>query len=472
MSFARWTTMTRLRRIELFALIAAALCGPRSLQAASPGVPALPTATADYVKYAITDLPTHFASGAVASLKNTPPTNPITNAGATLGRVLFYDERLSHSDGLSCSSCHKQENDFSDPATKSVGFEGGLTGRHSMGLSNGAYYANGKFFWNQRANTLEDQVLMPIQDPVEMGTNLTQLTAELSATTFYPTLFQNAFGTPEVTSDRISKSLAQFVRSMVTYQSKFDAAVAAGSPTTPNYAAAGYTQQEIDGAGLFHGAGRCNQCHVTAAQIGDAPRNIGLDADNSADIGVNPPGVGQFKTPSLRNAEVRDGYMHDGRFTSLEQVVEFYSTGIQNNPNLDARLKVGGQPLHLNLTATQKAALVAFLKTLTDQSFLSNELFSDPFVQLAGDFDNNGAVDGNDLAVWKTAFGSTNGADADGDGDSDGQDYLAWQRNFGLTWEDMATSVAAAAAVPEPSAAAILSMAGVALATFHRRRRA
>jgi len=464
--------MTRLRRIALLSLLAVSLGEARLLQAASPGVPALPTTTADYVKYAIEDLPTHFSSGAVATLNNTPVDNQITNAGATLGRALFYDDRLSHNDGLSCSSCHKQENDFSDPATKSLGFEGGETGRHSMGLSNGAYYNRGTFFWDERAATLEDQVLMPIQDPVEMGTNLQQLTAELAATTFYPTLFQNAFGTPEVTSDRISKSLAQFVRSMVTYQSKFDTAVAAGAPGTPNYAAAGYTPQEIDGAGLFHGEGRCSQCHVTAAQVGDAPRNIGLDADNSADDGVNPPGVGQFKTPSLRNAEVRDGYMHDGRFTSLEQVVDFYSTGIQNNPNLDARLKLGGQPFNPAFTAEKKAALVAFLKTLTDQSFLSNELFSDPFVQLAGDFDNNGAADGKDLAVWKTAFGSTSAADADGDGDSDGQDYLAWQRNFGLTWEDMATSVAAAAAVPEPSAAAILSIAGVALATFHRRRRA
>jgi cytochrome c peroxidase len=464
--------MTRLRRIGLFALIAAVLCASRALQAASPGVPALPTTTDDYVKYAVTDLPNHFKNQPLAGRNNTPVDNPITNAGATLGRVLFYDDRLSHNDGLSCSSCHKQENDFSDPATKSLGFEGGLTGRHSMGLSNGAYYDRGTFFWNERASSLENQVLMPIQDPVEMGTNLTQLTAELAATTFYPTLFQNAFGTPEVTSDRISKSLAQFVRSMVTYQSKFDAAVAAGPPGAPNYTAAGYTPQEIDGAGLFHGVGRCNLCHTTAAQVGDLPHNIGLDADNSADVGVSPPGAGQFKTPSLRNSEVRDGYMHDGRFTSLEQVVEFYSTGIQNNPTLDPILKPGGQPLHLNFTTAQKAALVAFLKTLTDQSFLTNEIFSDPFVQLAGDFDDNGAVDGNDLVVWKEAFGSTNAADADGDGDSDGQDYLAWQRNFGLTWEDMATSVAATAAVPEPSAAAILSIAGVALATFHRRRRA
>lgn len=456
--------MTRFRRIRLLSLFAAVACGAGSLHAASPGVPALPSATGDYVKYAITDLPAHFKSMPLSGMKNTPLDNPITNAGATLGRVLFYDDRLSHNDGLSCASCHKQENDFSDPATKSVGFEGGLTGRHSMGLSNAAYYSNKKFFWNERAASLEDQVLMPIQDPVEMGTNLNQLTGELAATTFYPTLFQNAFGTPEVTPQRISKALAQFVRSIVSYQSKFDVAVAAGTPGAPNYAAAGYTAQEIAGATIFHGGGKCSQCHTTVAQVGTAAKNIGLDADNSADAGVSPPGIGQFKTPSLRNAELRNGFMHDGRFTTLEEVVEFYSTGVQNNPNLDAILKVGGQPFRPNFTADDKAALVAFLKTLTDPTMAVNALFSNPFVQLPGDFDNNGAVDGDDLVVWKASFGST------GEGALDGGDFLDWQRNLGKTWQDFALASPAAANVPEPSTAAILILSATALLSFHRRR--
>lgn len=471
--------MSRRRVPLLLALLALTiLCGVAApLSAASPGVPALPATTADYRKYAINDLPQHFKAGGVALANNTPKDqngvllNDISNAGATLGRVLFYDERLSHNDGLSCSSCHRQENDFSDPNPKSIGFEGGETGRHSMGLSNAAYYTPKSFFWDQRAANLETQVLMPIQDAVEMGTNLTQLEGELAATKFYPTLFQNAFGSPEVTGDKISKALSQFVRSMVSYQSKFDQAVKLGVPGVPNYVAAGYTEQEQLGAQLFHGEGRCSTCHVTAAQIGDQARNIGLDADNSADLGA---GDGKFKTPSLRNSEVRAGYTHDGRFTTLEQVVQFYSEGVQSNPNLDIRLRdnflATGEPFRPMWDATEQAALVAFLKTLTDQSFLNNELFSNPFEDLPGDFNNDGAVDSDDLAVWKTAFGATAGADADGDLDSDGQDFLAWQRNFGRSWEDfVAPNIPTAAAVPEPSAAAILTIAAFALAPLHRR---
>ena len=468
--------MTRLCRIACLALVAV-VHGAPSLRAASPGVPALPSTPADYFKYAVTDLPRHFKEGQIPTLNNTPADNPITNAGATLGRVLFYDERVSHNDSTSCASCHKQENDFSDPNQFSEGFEGGLTGRHSMGLANGAYYDNGKFFWDERAATLEDQVLMPIQDPVEMGMSLTNLTAKLSATTFYPQLFENAFGTPEVTPERISKSLAQFVRSMVSYNSKFDDAVNLGDTINqPNFAAV-FTAQEIEGRNIFHGIGGCNQCHQSHAQVGTFPANIGLDIDNLADDGVveaGGVGFGKFKTPSLRNVEAREGYMHDGRFTTLEEVVEFYNSGVQNNPNLDVRMKQGGLPRQLNLTQDQKDALVAFLKTLTDEEFLTNELFSNPFVDLPGDFDGNGAVDGLDLALWRTNVGSADPrADANADGQVDGNDFLVWQRNFGRTWEDLAiaASVATSAVVPEPSAAIVLATAALGLGGFHRRQR-
>src|SRR6185295_14903648 len=159
---------------------------------------------------------------------NTPQNNPVTDAGATLGRVLFYDKRLSTNGTVSCSSCHQPQHGFSDPRKFSVGFNGGLTGRNSMGLNNARYYARGHFFWDERAATLEDQVLQPIQNSVEMGMTLPALVTRLSAEPFYTNLFANAFGTPVVDTNRISRALAQFVRSMVSTRSKYDAGVPVG----------------------------------------------------------------------------------------------------------------------------------------------------------------------------------------------------------------------------------------------------
>jgi cytochrome c peroxidase len=419
----------------------------------APGVPVLPNTPADYVAYAVTNIPAYWKTPntPIDNADNTPANNPITNAGATLGRVLFYDQRLSHDNGTSCASCHRQENDFSDPNQFSEGFDGELTGRHSMGLSNNRYYRRGKYFWDERADTLEDQVLAPIENSVEMGSTLSQVRSELAATSFYPQLFQQAFGSTEITDEKISKALSQFVRSMVSYNSKFDQAVAAGTPQAPNYAAV-FTEQEELGATIFHLAGQCSGCHTTNTQVAANTHNIGLDPNNAPTDGA---GNGRFKVPSLRNVEVRDGYMHDGRFDTLAEVVQFYSSGIQNNPFLDPAL----DPSSGNLfNSTERAALVAFLRTLTDNSFLTSSLFSNPFVSLPGDFDGDGEVDGADLVVWQGAFGQTGLADADDDGDSDGRDYLLWQRNFGKTWDDLLT-LSAITAVPEPNSALLCAMA-------------
>ena len=161
----------------------------------------------EFYNYANPDLPNHFTTGQVAQIDNTPGNNPVTNAGATLGRVLFYDVSLSANDTKSCASCHIQANGFSDPERLSEGFEGGETGRNSMGLANARYYDNGRFFWDERANSLEDQVLMPIQDEVEMGLTLNELVSKIQSLDYYQPLFSDAFGDTNVTTERISRSL-------------------------------------------------------------------------------------------------------------------------------------------------------------------------------------------------------------------------------------------------------------------------
>ena len=206
-----------------------------------------------------------------------------------------------------------------------------------------------------------------------MGMSLHELVAKLEGTRFYPPLFQAAFGTPEVTSDRIARALAQFIRSMVSYQSKFDQAF--GADGQPNFAAK-LTAEEVRGAEVF-ALVRCTGCHASNAQFmnGTAVNN-GLDVVAS-DTGR---GGGQFKPSSLRNIAVRAPYMHDGRFTTLAQVVEHYNSGVQNTRFLDRRLMpTNVTPQRLNLAESDKAALVAFLKTLTDSTLLTAARFSNPF---------------------------------------------------------------------------------------------
>ena len=171
--------------------------------------------------YATTDLPIHVRQVA-KFYDNTPASNQITDAGATLGRVLFYDRSLSANGSVSCSSCHSQSTGFSDERRFSTGFEGKEVKRNSMSLVNLRFYKSGKFFWDERANSLEDQVLMPIEDPVEMGHSLAMLVKQLQKDAIYPPLFREAFGTPEVTEQRLARALAQFIRSMVSVRSRYD----------------------------------------------------------------------------------------------------------------------------------------------------------------------------------------------------------------------------------------------------------
>tara|TARA_R110002096_G_scaffold295620_1_gene489990 strand:- start:311 stop:1840 length:1530 start_codon:yes stop_codon:yes gene_type:complete len=344
-----------------------------------------PTLPASHFSYADNQvgLPAYYRNGPIAATDNTPMNNPITNAGATLGRVLFYDVKLSANDTTSCASCHQQENGFSDPNKLSVGFDGGLTGRHSMSLANARFYQRGRFFWDERAATLEEQVLMPIQDGVEMGMTLTELESKLADVPYYPPLFEDAFGDGTITSNRISKALAQFVRSIVSFNTKYDAAFTSGG--NGNFEAV-YTEQELQGLVLFgqgdNRAGRtlgCTRCHGTRAHISDNIHNNGLDITVTGDDGA---GNKRFKAPSLRNIALTAPYMHKGRFETLEEVTNFYDSGVQAHPNLDSRLTgPGGRPRRLNMTNEEKAALISFLHTLTDENLQTDVKFSDPFNQ-------------------------------------------------------------------------------------------
>jgi cytochrome c peroxidase len=442
-------------------LVTGAVGAPGLLRAAQPQVPSLPTQTAGYVQYAITNLPNYYTIPAIATTNNTPLTNPLTDSGATLGRVLFYDKRLSHSNGVACASCHRQQNGFSDPNQFSEGVAG-LTGRHSMGLTNATYYTGGKAFWDERAASLEDQALQPIQNAVEMGSTLTEVIGKLNQTSFYPTLFQAAFGTTEISADRIGKAIAQFERAMVSYNSKFDGV----KKQTQQY-----TPQEVQGQLLFTGAARCNQCHTTDAHVSNGVHNIGLDATNT-DVGA---GNGTFKSPSLRNVAVRGKFMHDGRFSTLQEVIQFYSTGVQDNPDLDPVLRNPlGQVIRLNLNQTQIDQLVAYLNAFTDNTFLTSPLFSDPFVTLPGDYTGDGVVDQLDYDVWKSSFGDTSSLLADGNANGviDSGDYVVWRNNVGRTWLDLATGSGTnlASAVPEPGAVVLLIFS-VLFAMVGRRRR-
>jgi cytochrome c peroxidase len=329
--------------------------------------------------YADLELPAHFKRDVAQRFDNTPRDNPVSDQGATLGRVLFYDTRLSANNTIACGSCHVQTHAFADPNRFSSGFKGGHTDRHAMNLVNVRYHPRARFFWDERGGNLEQMVLLPVENHLEMGTDLARLPASLAREPRYGALFQRAFGDPEITSDRIARALAQFLRSMVSYRSKFDEGLAKAHAASDEFS--NFTSQENRGKALF--LRNCSLCHLPEQQeahfIMIEPVNTGLDDDTEhtdggvGDITLAPRDMGHFKSPSLRNVEVTSPYMHDGRFATLEAVIDHYSSGGKNHPNKDVRI----QPLHF--TASEKAALIAFLKTLTDPTFLADPKFSDPF---------------------------------------------------------------------------------------------
>ena len=341
--------------------------------------------------------------------------NSISNEGATLGRVLFYDKELSIDKSLSCGSCHKQASGFGDTKLQSDGVNGGLTGRHSMRLINSRFSIERKFFWDERATSLEEQTTMPIQDHAEMGfsgqngnPDLDDLLIRLQAIEYYKELFTFVYGDSLVSETRIQNSLAQFIRSIQSFDSKFDE----GFEQSPNLNAPfpNYTTQENFGKQLFlappqNGGAGCAGCH--------APPEFDIDPNtlNNGIIGVvgstTEIDLTNTRSPSLRDIVNPDGslngpLMHDGSLTTLLEVVEHYNS-IPNdaaNTNLDNRLqRPGNQTQQLNLTTNEKNALEAFLKTLTGTDVYTNEIWSDPF-DLGGNITLIGSVLSSNIDVF------------------------------------------------------------------------
>jgi cytochrome c peroxidase len=339
----------------------------------------------EFDDYVTVDFPTYYTPN-VLDNDNTPANNPVTNEGATLGRVLFYDKQLSLNNTVSCASCHSQSTGFTDVNQFSEGFAGGLTGAHSMRLANANFYTGDNMFWDKRAATLEEQVIMPVQDHIEMGFDaeaggMDSLIRRLEMLDYYPILFDRAFKSEEITAERIQLALAQFIRSMVSVNSKFDDGYAEVFVPGPgggsiNASFPNFTAAENLGKALFllppnQGGAGCAACHQ--------PPTFALD-NNSRSNGLDQGEDIVFKSPSLKNLGLAGGYMHDGRFETLEEVVAHYNDGIQPGPALDNRLRnPQGQPVRLNLTPQEQEALVAFLNTLDDLAIISDQRFADPF---------------------------------------------------------------------------------------------
>lgn len=318
----------------------------------------------------------------------------VTNEGATLGRVLFYDKKLSINNTISCGSCHKQAFGFADNKALSNGFELRQTTRNSMALINPSL--SSAYFWDLRSNKLEEQVLMPVENHIEMGLdNFEYLEKKLASINYYPPLFADAFGSSEITEEKIADALAQFLRSMASFETRFDKNV--------DIEFANFSPSEKRGEAIFTGKGKCSSCHFLGTFQYTNVGNIGLDmvyADKGiAGENAGPSAEGYFKIPTLRNITLTAPYMHDGRFATLEEVIEHYNSGIKPHPGLSWELREFDEddftffiddsdvifaegpvePIRLGLTAQDKKDLIAFLHTLTDEQFIRDPKFSNPF---------------------------------------------------------------------------------------------
>jgi len=311
-----------------------------------------------------------------------PEDNPLTEDGIRLGQHLFYDPILSLDSTIACASCHLPEKAFTDGTAVSTGVDGSTGSRSSMSLVNVAYAFNG-LFWDGRTMTLEEQALQPVEDPLEQLESWSNVEQKLRRSEMYRRLFRKAYGisnSNEMTRDLAAKAIAQFERIIISGNSKYDR-VEFGTN-------AAYTNAELDGRDMYFDVegmspdAECGHCHNGALLTTQQYLNNGIESVESlADFPDSGRGAvsgilfenGKFRAPTLRNIELTAPYMHDGRFETLEEVIEHYNSGGHFAENIDALI----QPL--GLTETQKSNILAFLKTMTDTSYLENPLIVNPF---------------------------------------------------------------------------------------------
>ena len=315
---------------------------------------------------------------------SSPSDNPLTVEGVELGRKLFYDERLSGDNTMSCSSCHAPDLSFSDPFAVSEGIDGIFGRRNSMNLINLAWMKS--FFWDGRKATLEDQAYAPVNDVIELHGNWSHVEEKLQADNEYPALFEIAFGSSKIDSIMISKALAQFERTLISGDSPMDKFMNANSAI----GSSGWSMENelaaYQGFVLFvdEEKGDCFHCHgdnFNPLWTDNLFHNNGLDEvvtdQGLGEVTGNPSDYGKFKTPTLRNLVFTAPYMHDGRFETLDEVIDHYSEGLKHSPTIDPLMKkvdAGGALL----TSEEKYSLKMFLISLSDSSFVNNPNFSDP----------------------------------------------------------------------------------------------
>lgn len=325
-----------------------------------------------------------------------PPDNPLTEEGVELGRMLFYDVRLSSDSTVSCATCHQQERAFSDGKKFGQGIHGQRTDRNTMSLVN-VLWSSPRKFWDGRAESLEAQALEPIQDPREMGLPIAQAIERLANIPEYRHQFKNAFNTKEIRAEHIARALAQFQRTLISQDSRYD-----------KFLRGELQLSEMEQRGMqsffthpdpsinLRGS-NCGDCHrnflTDGFSIGfDGFANNGLEDQANLENGLfevtgNPADKGKFVVPSLRNIALTAPYMHDGRFNTLEEVLDHYNQHIKESSTLDVlirdasnELREPNDPIALKLTEQEKKDIIAFMLTFTDSTFIINEKYSNPFI--------------------------------------------------------------------------------------------